>query len=118
MGLSVERRAELERKGARETNVQELFGLDDADMQVIELRIRIAREVKRRRLAAKMSQKTLADRAGCLPASNPVHRSWNVVEPGNRRAGVLRHGWDALGTRGGRPRTVDNLAQCLGPISP
>ena len=68
MGLSAERRAELERKGARETTVRELFGLDDADMQIIELRIRIAREVKRRRLAAKMSQKALADR---LEVSQP-----------------------------------------------
>jgi ribosome-binding protein aMBF1 (putative translation factor) len=60
--MSEERRAEMERKGAVRTTVQEFLGLDDADMQIVELRVRVAKEVRRRRLAAKMSQKTLADR--------------------------------------------------------
>ena len=62
IGISAERRAEPERKGARETTVQELFDLDDADMQVVELRVRLAKEVRRRREAANLSQKGLAER--------------------------------------------------------
>ena len=62
MGLGAERRAELARKGAVETSVGELFGIDEAGMRVVELRVRIAKEVRRRRLAAKLSQKALADR--------------------------------------------------------
>ena len=68
MGLSAKRRAELERKGACETTVQELFGLDEADMLVVEMRVRLAKEVRRRREAAAMSQKELAGR---LKVSQP-----------------------------------------------
>jgi DNA-binding XRE family transcriptional regulator len=62
MGLSAERKAELARKGAVETTVQEFLGIDEAGMKIVELRVRLAKEVKRRRLSANMSQGALADR--------------------------------------------------------
>lgn len=64
MALSEERRAELERKGAREMDVREWLGLSDAQMQVVELRVRLSKEVRRRRKAAKMTQGELATRIG------------------------------------------------------
>ena len=62
MAIGKEQRAELVRKGAVETTVQEFLDLDEADMQIIEFRVRLAKEVRRRRLAAKLTQKTLAGR--------------------------------------------------------
>ena len=56
------RRAELLRKGAVETTVQEFLGLDDADMQIVELRVELAKEVRRRREAGGLTQRELAGR--------------------------------------------------------
>ena len=64
MAISEERRAELARKGAVSMTVQEWLGLDDAEMQVVELRVRLAREVRRRREAAGLRQEELAGRIG------------------------------------------------------
>jgi hypothetical protein len=69
MALSAERRAELERKGAVVTTVQEWLGLTDAEMQVIEFRVAMAKEVGRRRRAARMSRKALAERRSVSPSS-------------------------------------------------
>ena len=60
MALTEERRAELERKGARVTTVKEMLGLDDADMAIIEIKVRVAHEVRRRREAQGMTQAALA----------------------------------------------------------
>lgn len=57
-------RAEYLRKGAVETTVQEFLGLDDAEMRVVELRVRIGREVRRRREQSGLSQAALAGRIG------------------------------------------------------
>jgi hypothetical protein len=62
MAISKEQRAELVRKGAVETTVQDFLDLDEADMKIVEFRVRLAKEVRRRRLAAKLSQKALAGR--------------------------------------------------------
>jgi ribosome-binding protein aMBF1 (putative translation factor) len=62
MALSEERRAELDRKGAPVTNVQELLGLDDVDMQIVEFKVQLAREVRRRREAKGLTQAALAER--------------------------------------------------------
>ncbi len=43
------KRARLKAKGWVETTVDELFGLDEVDRQVVEIRVRVAREVRRRR---------------------------------------------------------------------
>src|SRR4051812_45841734 len=83
MAISKEQRAELVRKEAVETTVEDFLDLDEADMKIVEFRVRLAREVRRRRLAARISQKTLAGRmkvsqpripeieSGRPPASNP-----------------------------------------------
>jgi hypothetical protein len=47
MAMSAERRAELEAKGAIITTVAEFLGLDAVNEQVVELRTRVAREVRR-----------------------------------------------------------------------
>jgi ribosome-binding protein aMBF1 (putative translation factor) len=60
--MDEKRRAELKAKGWVETTVEELFGLDEVDMQVVELRVRLAREVRRRREESGMSQGALARR--------------------------------------------------------
>lgn len=60
--MDAKRRAELKAKGWVETTVKELFGLDEVDMQVVELRVRLAREVRRRREESGMSQAALARR--------------------------------------------------------
>lgn len=49
MALSEERRAELARKGAVEMSVQQWLGLDDIEMAMVELRVRLTGEVTRRR---------------------------------------------------------------------
>ncbi len=69
MGLSAERRAELERKGAVEMTVQEWLGLTDAEMQMVEFRVAMAKEVGRRRRAARISRKALAERIGVSQSS-------------------------------------------------
>jgi DNA-binding XRE family transcriptional regulator len=62
MALSEARRAEMARKGAVELTVQEWLGLSDAEMIVIEIHVRLSREVKRAREAAGLTQKDLAER--------------------------------------------------------
>jgi len=57
-------RAEIERKGGTITTVDELLGLDDVDREVVELRVRVAKEVRRRRAAAGMTQDEFAARIG------------------------------------------------------
>jgi ribosome-binding protein aMBF1 (putative translation factor) len=56
------KRARLKAKGWVETTVDELFGLDEIDRQVVELRVRLARGVRRRQEAAGLSQGGLAAR--------------------------------------------------------
>jgi DNA-binding XRE family transcriptional regulator len=68
MALSEARRAEMARKGAVELTVQGWLGLDDAEMTVIEVRVRLAREVRRAREAAGLTQ---ADLAGRLEVAQP-----------------------------------------------
>ena len=48
------RRAELAARLWIETTVEELFGLDEVDRQVVELRVRLVGEVRRRRERAGM----------------------------------------------------------------
>jgi ribosome-binding protein aMBF1 (putative translation factor) len=75
MGMSEERKAELESKGVIFTTVEEFLGLDEADAQVVEMRVRIAREVRRRREAAGLSQKALAERMGVSQPRIPAIES-------------------------------------------
>jgi len=64
MAMSRERRAEQEAKGAVVTTVAGFLGLDTIDEQVVELKVRVAREVRRRSEAAGMSRAALAARLG------------------------------------------------------
>ena len=75
MAVSEERRAKLRAAGFVETTLKELLQLDDLDMQVIEMRLRIGREVKRRREAAKWSQAVLAERMGVSRTRIPAIES-------------------------------------------
>jgi DNA-binding XRE family transcriptional regulator len=58
------RRAALKARGWVETDVSEVFGLDEVDRQVVEFRVRLAREMKRRRLESKLTEAELAERIG------------------------------------------------------
>jgi hypothetical protein len=60
-------RARLKAKGWVETTVQELLGLDDAEMAMIELRIRLTDEVTRRRKKAARLQAVGTGPGGSKP---------------------------------------------------
>jgi predicted XRE-type DNA-binding protein len=53
-----------ESKSFEETTVSEFLGLTPADEAVIEIRRRLARELRERRNSAKLTQETLAERRG------------------------------------------------------
>jgi len=57
-------REAYKRAGAIETTVQEWLGLNEIDREVIELRVRVAKELRRRREAAGMTQEEFATRIG------------------------------------------------------
>ena len=60
-----EKRERLERAGYKVTDTQEFLGLSDAEMAMIEVRISLARALKKRRLEQlKVSQEKFAERIG------------------------------------------------------
>ena len=59
-----EKQEKLERAGWKVGGAKEFLGLTDADMAVIDMRVSLARQLRRRRLARNMSQATLARRIG------------------------------------------------------
>lgn len=58
------KRKRLERAGWKVGDAKDFLGLTDADMAVIDLRVSLAAELRRRRLARKLSQAALAKRIG------------------------------------------------------
>ena len=58
--MSRDTKARLEAAGFRETNIRELLGLTDEQVEFIETRLALARLVKRLRGARHMSQATVA----------------------------------------------------------
>ncbi|MGH7699886.1 MAG: helix-turn-helix domain-containing protein [Gemmatimonadales bacterium] len=58
------KRERLERAGWKVGDAKDFLGLTDADMAVIDLRVSLAAELRRRRLARKLSQAALAKRIG------------------------------------------------------
>jgi DNA-binding XRE family transcriptional regulator len=59
------RRAEIERKGGTVATIDEWLNLDHVDREVIELRVRVAREIRRRRAELGLTQAEFAARIGC-----------------------------------------------------
>ena len=72
-------RARLKAKGWVETTVEELFGLDEIDRQVVELRVRVALEVRRMRELSGLSQ---ADLAARIESSQPRVAKIEGGQPG------------------------------------
>jgi ribosome-binding protein aMBF1 (putative translation factor) len=59
-----EKRERLERAGWRVGNTNELLGLGKEETALIEVRVSLARELRRQRLAKNLSQAALAKRIG------------------------------------------------------
>jgi DNA-binding XRE family transcriptional regulator len=62
--MKKEKKARLEAAGWKVGSVEEFLGLDEADRALIEVRILLARTLKRRRTARHISQATLAQKIG------------------------------------------------------
>jgi predicted transcriptional regulator len=62
--MNARKRKALEAAGWKFGDVKELLKLSDADMAVIETRVRLARAVRELRTARKLTQKGLAELAG------------------------------------------------------
>ncbi len=60
MGLSKTRRARIEKAGFHVTSVQEYFDLSDAEMSIIEMRITLAKAIRRARENRQLTQAQLA----------------------------------------------------------
>lgn len=58
------KKAKLESAGWKVANAKDFLGLTDADSAVIDIRVSLARELKRRRVARNLSQAALAKRIG------------------------------------------------------
>lgn len=58
------RRDELERAGWRIGETKDFLDLSDAEMAIIDMRVSLARALKRQRLMKKLSQETFAKRIG------------------------------------------------------
>lgn len=59
-----DKRGRLERAGWKVGDAKDFLGLTDAEMAIIDLRVSLAAELRRRRLARKLSQAALAKRIG------------------------------------------------------
>jgi len=62
--MNAKKRKTLEAAGWRFGDVKELLELSDADMEVVETRVRLARAVRELRMARRLTQKELAELAG------------------------------------------------------
>jgi predicted XRE-type DNA-binding protein len=58
------KRRKLRSMGGRVTSVKEFLGLTDAEAAVVELRLQLAEAVRKRRIAARLSQAGLANAIG------------------------------------------------------
>lgn len=59
-----EKKEKLESSGWKVSDAREFLGLSEAEMAVIDVRVSLARELRRRRLTRKLSQTDLARRIG------------------------------------------------------
>jgi DNA-binding XRE family transcriptional regulator len=62
--MKKEKRKRLERAGWKVGDAKDFLELDDAEMAVIELRVSLAKELRKRRRAKRISQETFAKRIG------------------------------------------------------
>lgn len=62
--MKKQKRERVERAGWKVGDAKEFLGLTDADMVVIDLRVSLASELRRRRRARKLTQAALAKRIG------------------------------------------------------
>ncbi len=62
--MKKKKRKRLERAGWKVGDAKDFLQLDDAEMAVIELRVSLAKELRERRRAQKISQETFAKRIG------------------------------------------------------
>ena len=58
------KREKLERAGWKVGDTQEFLGLSDAEMAVVNVRVSLARELRRRRVSSHLTQAALAARIG------------------------------------------------------
>jgi len=73
------RREELGRKGAVELAIGEWLGFSEAEAELVELRVRVAKAIRRRRSEAGMTQVQFAGRIG---VSQPVVAKMEDAGPG------------------------------------
>ncbi len=59
-----DKKERLERAGWKVSDAQEFLALSEADMALVDVRVSLARELRRRRIAKKLSQAALAHRLG------------------------------------------------------
>ena len=62
--MNAKKQKALEAAGWRFGDVKELLQLSDADIEVVETRVRLARAVRELRMARRLTQKELAELAG------------------------------------------------------
>ena len=62
--MNAKKRKALEAAGFRFGDVQELLNLSDADMEIVEARVRLARAVRELRRKQRLTQKQLAELVG------------------------------------------------------
>lgn len=62
--MDAKKRKKLERLGGRVTTAKEFLGLSDAEATIVELRIELAEAVRKRRVAAGLTQAELAKAIG------------------------------------------------------
>lgn len=105
------KRKQLEEQGWVETDVQELFGLSDAEMAYIDLKIALSNAVRDRRGALGLTQQKLA---GMLESSQSRVAKMEAADPSVSLDLLVR----ALLEMGARPQEVGAVlagdAQALG----
>ncbi len=62
--MKKDKRRRLEKEGWKVTGTMEFLGLTDREMALIDMRVSLAGELRRRRLAQKVSQVRFAERIG------------------------------------------------------
>ena len=95
--MDARKRKKLERLGGRVTTSQEFLGLTDAEAAIVELRIELASAVRKRRVAAGLTQ---ADLAKAIGSSQSRVAKMEGGDPQASLESLVR----ALVATGGKPR--------------
>lgn len=79
--MNTKKRKALRRAGFRLGGVKELLNLSDADLEIVEARVRLARAVRELRAQQQLTQKQLAERVGSSqPRVAAVERGNGTLE--------------------------------------